>query len=70
MIELVLRTTESSDLVKKQIYQVVWKEQENVKSVVFSIIANIRQKLRKVTTKKYIQTVWGVGCKFVDIPGE
>ena len=34
------------------------------------IIANIRQKLRKVTKKKYIQTVWGVGYKFVDVPGE
>ena len=37
---------------------------------VFCIIANIRQKLREVTTKEYIQTVWGVGYKFVDVPGE
>ena len=28
------------------------------------------QKLREVTTKEYIQTVWGVGYKFVDVPGE
>ena len=35
----------------------------------FCIIGNIRQKLRQVTTKEYIQTVWGVGYKFVDVPG-
>ena len=33
-------------------------------------LRNIRQKLRKVTKKEYIQTVWGVGYKFVDVPGE
>ena len=42
----------------------------DVSSAVFCIIGNIRQKLRKVTTKEYIQTVWGVGYKFVDVPGE
>ena len=56
---------------KEQIYQAVWKEEPvDVNSAVFCIIRNIRQKLRKVTTKEYIQTVWGVGYKFVDIPGE
>ena len=56
---------------KEQIYQAVWKEEPvDVSSAVFCIIRNIRQKLRKVTTKEYIQTVWGVGYKFVDIPGE
>ena len=56
---------------KEQIYQSVWKEEPvDVNSAVFCIIRNIRQKLRKVTTKEYIQTVWGVGYKFVDIPGE
>ena len=39
-------------------------------SAVFCVIANIRQKVRKVTKKEYIQTVWGVGYKFVDVPGE
>ncbi|CBK76523.1 Response regulators consisting of a CheY-like receiver domain and a winged-helix DNA-binding domain [[Clostridium] cf. saccharolyticum K10] len=56
---------------KEQIYQAVWKEEPvDVSSAVFCIIGNIRQKLRKVTTKEYIQTVWGVGYKFVDVPGE
>ena len=56
---------------KEQIYQAVWKEEPvEVNSAVFCVIANIRQKLRKVTKKEYIQTVWGVGYKFVDVPGE
>ena len=56
---------------KEHIYQAVWKEEPvDVSSAVFCIIRNIRQKLRKVTTKEYIQTVWGVGYKFVDVPGE
>ena len=56
---------------KEQIYQAVWKEDPvDVSSSVFCIIANIRQKLRKVTKKEYIQTVRGVGYKFVDVPGE
>ena len=56
---------------KEQIYRAVWKEEPvNVSSAVFCIIRNIRQKLREVTTKEYIQTVWGVGYKFVDVPGE
>ena len=47
---------------KEQIYQAVWKEEPvDVSSAVFCIIRNIRQKLRKVTKKEYIQTVWGVG---------
>ena len=56
---------------KEQIYRAVWKEEPvDVSSAVFCIIGNIRQKLREVTTKEYIQTVWGVGYKFVDVPGE
>ena len=56
---------------KEHIYQAVWKEEPvEVSSAVFCIISNIRQKLREVTTKEYIQTVWGVGYKFVDVPGE
>ena len=56
---------------KEQIYRAVWKEESvDVSSAVFCIIRNIRQKLREVTTKEYIQTVWGVGYKFVDVPGE
>ena len=56
---------------KEQIYHAVWKEEPvNVNSAVFCVIANIRKKLKKVITKEYIRTVWGVGYKFVDVPGE
>ena len=56
---------------KEQIYHAVWKEEPvNVNSAVFCVIGNIRRKLKKVTTKEYIRTVWGVGYKFVDVPGE
>lgn len=54
---------------KEQIFQSVWKEEpENVKNAVSCVIAKIRQKLRKYTTKEYIQTVRGIGYKFVDVP--
>ena len=50
---------------KEQIYHAVWKEEPvNVNSAVFCVIGNIRRKLKKVTTKEYIRTVWGVGYKF------
>lgn len=56
---------------KEQIYQAVWKEEPvDTDNAVCCIISSIRRKLRKVTTKEYIQTVWGVGYKFVDVPGE
>ena len=56
---------------KEQIFQAVWKEEPvDVSSAVFCIIKNIRQKLRKVTTKEYIQTVWRLEYRFIDIPGE
>ena len=34
------------------------------------VISSLRRKLRKYTDKEYIQTVWGVGYKFVDVSGE
>ena len=56
---------------KEQIYQNVWKQEPaDTDNAVCCIISSIRRKLRKVTTKEYIQTVWGTGYKFVDIPGE
>lgn len=56
---------------KEQIYRAVWKEEPvDVSSVVFCIISSIRKKLCRYTAKEYIQTVWGGGYKFVDVPGE
>ena len=70
-IEIILRTTDPSGKVTEQILaKFDTEEPVDVSSAVFCIIGNIRQKLRKVTKKEYIQTVWGVGYKFVDVPGE
>lgn len=56
---------------KEQIYQNVWKQEPvDTDNAVYCIISSIRRKLRKVTAKEYIQTVWGAGYKFVDVPGE
>ncbi len=33
-------------------------------NAVYCAISSTRKKLRKLTTKEYIQTVWGVGYKF------
>ena len=29
-------------------------------------ISNIRKKIKKITDKEYIQTVWGIGYRFAD----
>ena len=56
---------------KEQIYQNVWKQEPlDTDNAVCCTISSIRRKLRMFTKKEYIQTVWGVGYKFVDIPGE
>ncbi len=56
---------------REQIYRAVWKEEPvEINSAVACVISNIRKKLRKYTQKEYIQTVWGIGYKFVDVPGE
>ena len=50
---------------KEQIYQAVWNEEPlDADNAVYCAISSIRKKLRKLTTKEYIQTVWGVGYKF------
>ena len=56
---------------KRQIQEAVWKEEtESYENAVQCVISSLRRKLRKYTDKEYIQTVWGVGYKFVDVPGE
>ena len=56
---------------KEQLFTAIWKEEPvDTDNAVCCIISSIRRKLRKVTTKEYIQTVWGAGYKFVDVPGE
>ena len=50
---------------KEQIYRAVWNEEPlDADNAVYCVISSIRKKLRKFTTKEYIQTVWGVGYKF------
>ena len=56
---------------KEQIYQNVWKQEpEDTDNAVCCIISSISRNRRKVTTKEYIQPVWGAVYKFVDVPGE
>ena len=56
---------------KEQLFTAIWKEEPvDTDNAVCCIISSIRRKLRKVTPKEYIQTVWGAGYKFVDVPGE
>ena len=56
---------------KEQIYQAVWKEEPaGIDNNIYCVIGSIRRKLRRFTQKEYIQTVWGVGYKFVEVPGE
>lgn len=51
---------------KEQIYDLVWKEPYfGNYNIVMSHIRNIREKIEDNPSKPvYIQTVWGVGCKF------
>lgn len=56
---------------KEQIFQTVWKEEPaGIENNIYCVIGSIRRKLKKYTDEEYIQTVWGVGYKFVDVPGE
>lgn len=56
---------------KEQLFKAIWKEEPvDTDNAVCCTISSIRRKLRMFTKKEYIQTVWGAGYKFVDIPGE
>ena len=56
---------------KEQLFVAVWKEEPvDADNAVCCAISSIRRKLKRFTEKEYIQTVWGVGYKFVDVPGE
>ena len=56
-------------LTSKQIYEAVWDEIPiNEENKVRCVISSIRQKLREYADRMYIQTVRGVGYKFVDVP--
>lgn len=57
---------------KEQIYNEVYGEEKivNVENAVYCLIRDIRKKLGKnQKSHKYIQTVWGIGYKFV-VPEE
>ncbi len=56
---------------KEQLYEAVWEDiPVSVDAKVECMIYTIRKKLRRYTDREYIRTVWGVGYKFVDVPGE
>lgn len=51
---------------KEQIYTHVWKEEIRITdNAVQCVISSLRRKLKKYTDKEYIQTVWGIGYKFI-----
>ena len=49
-----------------QIYEAVCTgEADDINNAVQCVISSLRRKLRKCTDKEYIQTVWGIGYKFM-----
>ena len=51
---------------KEQIYVNVWKEEIGIAdNAVQCVISSLRRKLKKYTDTEYIQTVWGIGYKFI-----
>ena len=49
-----------------QIYEAVCTgEADDINNAVQCVISSLRRKLRKCTDKEYIQTVWGIGYKFI-----
>ena len=51
---------------KEQIYANVWKEEIGIAdNAVQCVISSLRRKLKKYTDTEYIQTVWGIGYKFI-----
>ena len=56
---------------KEQIYAHAWEKDIGiVDNAVRCVITSLRKKLKQYTDKEYIQTVWGIGYKFIDVPGE
>lgn len=55
---------------KEQIYEAIYKEEiENINNIIYCLIYGIRKKLKGSCDWKYVQTVKGIGYKFV-IPKE
>lgn len=53
---------------KQAIYELVWEESYyGDERVINTHIGNIRAKLRTVSSKEFIKTVWGIGFKFYKV---
>ena len=51
---------------KNDIYTYAWDEYFIGEDKTINVhISNIRQKLKKVSNKEYIETVWGIGFKLI-----
>lgn len=51
---------------KQNIYEFVWNEEYmGDERVINTHIGNLRAKLRKYSDDEYVQTVWGIGFKFI-----
>ena len=52
---------------KEAIFTYAWQEEYMGETKTLDVhISNIRKKIKKITDKEYIQTVWGIGYRFAD----
>ena len=51
---------------RERIYELVWGyDSEGDSQIITEHIRRIRQKLKKFTNEEFIETVWGVGYKWI-----
>ena len=52
---------------KEEIFEYAWEEAYMGETKTLDVhISNIRKKIKSVTSKEYIETIWGIGYKFSD----
>ena len=52
---------------KEAIFTYAWQEEYMGETKTLDVhISNIRKKIKKITDKEFIQTVWGIGYRFAD----
>ena len=52
---------------KEAIFTYAWQEEYMGETKTLDVhISNIRKKIKNITDKEYIQTVWGIGYRFAD----
>ena len=52
---------------KEAIFTYAWQEEYMGETKTLDVhISNIRKKIKKITDKEFIRTVWGIGYRFAD----